>query len=1238
MPNFYNTAAPTSSSKNTINDIAVTFGIRDFLLNKNLQPVYPGAMSVSPGNQKIGEPVLDTMIGTGNVVIPNGLPLETEGILRWDIATVNNKFKNNSSTASDLTNIDDILVIKNINWPSIIWPNGLEYPIGNNNSITENGIAAKTTVALFRDGTVSKNQFKTSSTIPNDLVSTITDKIKFPFWPSSIWPDGSTYPSGGSNINVENFGINSKTTEARFRENNLNKNERHSSIGNTLVSIEYLEKDNFKDFPTNKETKDLLFINEYAKYRKNNTIKNLYLDTTKQVDVSSFIDYQPLDISQQITGYLDNYGALNLGGSKGIRAANIIGSVLNGQGLGLAKGGVVTNFDLRSSLAGRVLGATGLINDTKLGMIGGQQLALSLANNAAFNLEQDLLGRFNVQDNVLSLIKTGSFTKGFFRPNYKITIPSSDLGKVGDYTSRILGFTLPKSYLDDAGSIFQSENGDIGNIDRANKMLLNTGNGQLTALIANIVSNINGTGTGNDSPEKTKFRSGYAPGYQDHDGVTQINGNQIYAFGKEGKPYGLLTSSDGIIPDLSYTRRGRVEDSGFDSPRNVIGDTYTSSNIKNPTFSWGSKEDGTLNSFGDYNSFFGEKKSLLSKTQTLFNSKGMLNIVSVKGASNIEASQIQTAVYNNMISKGSGVLSEDNFDLKTGKLKSNPNGTPDNTFCRSWTTFNRYEKLQNLIRKSGLSNLTPYRNQIEGSILDDNGFPKIAPYITDNPADPKKFMFSIENLAWNDNVNDLSQEERGPGDLVTGKKGRIMWFPPYDIKFTENSSVNWESTNFIGRGESIYSYNNTERAGTLSFKIVVDHSTYTNTFRGTNGPFDQYINSFMAGCVNINSEFSKKLTVSEMSFAVNDLVSETEKVNLEAGTPPITKDIYVYFPNDVYDVNLYPNYEDLVYPLTKGKGVGDVTGQLTHIITNDIDNYGLNNGLNLIKIDNDNKFYGYKNKATGLPLLDTYLQAKCPFCKITVEGYASVQGNSKEVNNELAIKRAESVKEDLKKYLFTNLKGEELNKRFLSNGNGVDTVTAKDCQNATDLNKAFSTNNISCKKGRYVIIHIEDDSTLAANTLAKPSPVVKKPLKRLNTKIENKFYSESNYFEKLTLADSFVFDKFREKIRYFHPAFHSTTPEGLNSRLTFLNQCTRQGPTLEDQGATNLAFGRAPVCILRIGDFYNTKIVIDSLGIDYEPLQWDLNPEGIGVQPMIANVDISFKFIGGSTLMGPINK
>jgi len=106
------------------------------------------------------------------------------------------------------------------------------------------------------------------------------------------------------------------------------------------------------------------------------------------------------------------------------------------------------------------------------------------------------------------------------------------------------------------------------------------------------------------------------------------------------------------------------------------------------------------------------------------------------------------------------------------------------------------------------------------------------------------------------------------------------------------------------------------------------------------------------------------------------------------------------------------------------------------------------------------------------------------------------------------------------------------------------------------------------------------------------------------------------------------------------------TPEGFNARLTFLEQCTRQGntKTMSDQGgktANNLAFGRPPFCVLRLGDFYNQMIVIDNISKDYsvsDGLQWDLNTEGNGVQPMLCKVTISFKFIGGGDITGPVRR
>ena len=44
------------------------------------------------------------------------------------------------------------------------------------------------------------------------------------------------------------------------------------------------------------------------------------------------------------------------------------------------------------------------------------------------------------------------------------------------------------------------------------------------------------------------------------------------------------------------------------------------------------------------------------------------------------------------------------------------------------------------------------------------------------------------------------------------------------------------------------------------------------------------------------------------------------------------------------------------------------------------------------------------------------------------------------------------------------------------------------------------------------------------------------------------------------------------------------------------------------------------------------------MSIDFDPVVWDMNTEGIGMMPMIANINISFKFIGGSSLSGHINR
>jgi hypothetical protein len=75
-----------------------------------------------------------------------------------------------------------------------------------------------------------------------------------------------------------------------------------------------------------------------------------------------------------------------------------------------------------------------------------------------------------------------------------------------------------------------------------------------------------------------------------------------------------------------------------------------------------------------------------------------------------------------------------------------------------------------------------------------------------------------------------------------------------------------------------------------------------------------------------------------------------------------------------------------------------------------------------------------------------------------------------------------------------------------------------------------------------------------------------------------------------------------------------------------------------DLNARNTSFGPPPICVLRVGDFYHSKVIFRDLNITFEDTTWDLNPEGIGVQPMIANVSLQVNFIGGQGLEKPIQR
>ena len=414
-------------------------------------------------------------------------------------------------------------------------------------------------------------------------------------------------------------------------------------------------------------------------------------------------------------------------------------------------------------------------------------------------------------------------------------------------------------------------------------------------------------------------------------------------------------------------------------------------------------------------------------------------------------------------------------------------------FCRTWTKDNPYYKFNNMVRFEG--------NQLgkENSVLDNTFNLNIAPNMgvnVDSEAkekNVKKYMFSLENLAWrgSEELLSLPKAEKGPNG------GRIMWFPPYDLQIGDTNSAQWNSINFLGRPEPVYAYNYTERIGTLSFKVVVDHPSILNVIaqkelvKTPDSIADAALESFFAGC--------KKYDVYELAeqyeFLTPDEINEVINSN-ENNPPPANTD-----PGP--DTAVESNEDNSSDPQT---------------------------------------FWG--------TWTETVAEA----------------------------------------------------------GGGI----------AEEFKNTINNNTVNQEENQA----------------------------KLKTKILSKLLGEQNYFKHLETTDEFLYSSLKRKLQYFHPSFHSTTPEGLNSRLSFLLQCTRPGktiPTQTEEGvadldAENTAFGPPPICVLRIGDFYHTKIAIDSVSFSYDPLIYDLNPEGIGVQPMIANVSINFKYIGGQGLKGPISQ
>jgi len=994
-----------------------------------------------------------------------------------------------------------------------------------------------------------------------------------------------------------------------------------------------------------------------------------------------------------------------------------------------------------------------LSQDSDLARIAAESLKTEFQYRISEETYQQTIGRVNALDALsdpfeLLAITTGN--RSIVERDWKISVPKGLIGKGLDFISRISGVYSPYSWI--PGDYFSDQpkqmyfnqiaNSITGLFDKRGVLALptektgmqifleNTGGGQrsrlfkglslnryipdynrnfLTDLFTKVPKQNYYVGSSQQEMKDIVAPAESLPLNQDgnkvqtpvygYDEIAKIYENEqkdnTYKFGlNQTSTYddgGLQGGFTWVSPKYK-DRAGQKVGVGAEFFGTIDTD-WNEQGVQN-TFTATQSVDGT----GDYNYTPG---SILDNTQKLINSAD--EVVGVRKLQHVgnAIDQISKVFHDGTreLTKGSRVIAyRDEGGAIVGK-----------EYCRVFTKDTPYYSMADLQKTEGI---TTNNRRFTYSVLDNTYNLNIAPMrgtdttnLTGNDFSSegvKKYMFSIENLAWRTSrkkgftYQDLPHCERGPNG------GRIMWFPPYDMKVNEQNSANWNQNEFLGRPEPIYTYNNTTRQGSLSWKIVVDHPSVLNAIvdkelanESNNSKVTGIVDSFFAGCrkydiYELALRFPQFTYSDIYEIVVNSSVGQEVKENFDIIDAEVPGDLDV--TTEEYEDKVESTDFDFAYYFHN-----DVPGPQTSTdtTTSEVYNTALQNyiGLqteysntaNADEKDNVNQFFidNILTSSDSGVLYKTQLFVKKvgealnagATVQVLLQGSAS-SPNSVVYNNALSKRRIDSVKKYLLPLMDENQKSLQ---KWVDDGKliikedpkGEQTnIQGTDCtKDLVGNDKIYSVDAMKCRRVRISSVvetppppeedKVTDEITTppeidTETQTSKPAqPVitltekVEKQREEVAKIIVRKLLTECDYFNLVKESAPMVYNGIKEKIKYFQPAFHSTTPEGLNSRLTFLQQCIRPGdtiPVIGDDGrptefnAKNTSYGAPPICVLRIGDFYHTKIAINQLSINYEPLTLDLNPEGIGVQPMLADITMSFYFIGGQGLKEPVNR
>lgn len=441
----------------------------------------------------------------------------------------------------------------------------------------------------------------------------------------------------------------------------------------------------------------------------------------------------------------------------------------------------------------------------------------------------------------------------------------------------------------------------------------------------------------------------------------------------------------------------------------------------------------------------------------------------------------------------------------------------------------------------------------------------------------ENLMFSIENLATGFNPSLYPQEQKGRYG------GRFMWFNPYIVNINETSTPDFTSTKFIGRGEPVYTFAGSERTLTVAFKMYTDYDKRLLSINDYN-TYQRFINT---------SEILDQNEINNIRKQVENNINKEDFLNKEIDNITSYKLDYVYNGGII---KAFYNPDESTIDETKNINL-DV--EILQVIDSILDYSDINNGA---------KF----NILTG--------------------SVSSVNGDT-------------SPSESL-----ANQRGNTIKNRIISLIRNNRSENVGVLENIDIINNSYYLKNIEDSTISELFSILNDVKLTSSNIVTKPTlnqnpELVDKLNEEKNDIIDNtvernnenvNITIEKRLNNNYNLLSSSTFENIKSRI--VSPGILSYTAKDLYDRLTFLNQCTRQGASTDTQPNTisNSIFGKPPVIVIRIGDMYFTKAVVSQITIDFQDTNtWDLNKGGNGVQFMSCDIILSVKLIGGSTIEGP---